>query len=92
MHVLPTVQKPSSVDEGEFSTLQVVRDSLANAVEELYKDFNAFDLLKTGKKTEAAYDLIVQIEAKKAAYDILTPLLETITSTMEGINAKYRQR
>lgn len=91
-HVLPTTQQPSSVDEGEFSTLKVVRDTLAEGVEGLYKDFNAFDLLKTGKKTEAAYDLIVQIESKKIAYDILAPLLETVVSTMESINAKYRQR
>lgn len=91
-HVLPTMQKPSSVDEGEFSTLLSVRNQLAEGVEGLYKDFNAFDLLKADSKQKAAYDLIVQIEAKKAAYDILAPLLESVTSSIESINAKYRQR
>lgn len=89
---LPGVAQVSSADEREFSTLKNVRDAIAGSVEDLYKDFNAFDVTKAENEDEAIKALLYQIKGKQEAYTILSEALEVIDQTMQTINLKYQQR
>lgn len=92
---LPGRDQPSSADEREFSTLKAVREQIARRIEGLYKDFNAFDILKlleSPKIEDAQRKLLVQVMGKQEAYDILAEALEVIDTTMQTINIKYREK
>lgn len=82
----------SADDENQFSTLVLARDELATSIEGLYKDFNAFSVLKDTDITIARDNLLRQIEAKQIAYDILVPILDTLDSTILAINEKWKSR
>lgn len=78
-------QEVSSTDINDFSTLAAVRNDLADSINGLDK-WHAFDL-KADEMTVKQ-----QIKAHQLAYDILSPLLETIDSTLLGINQRFKQR
>lgn len=88
--VAVTKSQPSITDEAQYSTLIAVRNDIAMALEDLYKDFNAFDVFKDDVTEEAKEKMLRQIAGKQEAYNILFPVLETIDSTMLQINAKYK--
>lgn len=89
---MPQPQPTSSEDERTFSTLKEVRRLLAESVEGLYKDFNAFQVDKNLPRKEALQVLQRQIDGKQEAYDILAPLLESVDSVLDQINLKYKER
>lgn len=89
---LPQAAEVSSADEREFSTLKQVHSFLNNSLENLYRDFNAFHVDESLPLDEALKVLQRRIDGKKEAYDILAPIVETINSTIEHINQKYRER
>lgn len=72
-------------DDANQDTLKVVLEALEQAMEALYKDFNAFDVLEGKSKKEAAEALLRSIEAKQLAFDILTPLYETVKSAIHHV-------
>lgn len=86
------VPTPTSVDEQDFSTLKIVRGILSEAVNGLYKDFNAFDILKDQTPETAARNLLRQVEAKQIAYDTLSPLLDAVDTAMKNVDNNYKER
>lgn len=81
----PTVAKSIVVNESEYSSLKTVRKLLAQAVDDLSKNFNAFDILKKEDTTVAAVDLLRQVEVNQAVYNILVPLLDTVDSAITSV-------
>lgn len=79
-------------DEQDYSTLRLVREEIANCLEGLYKDFNAFDVLKKQPVADAAVDLVRQVEVNQAVYGVLSPLLQAIDSKLQLIDGKYREK
>lgn len=84
--------QPVTSDEQDYSTLRSVRAVIADALEGLYKDFNAFDVLKRESVETAAIDLLRQVEVNQAVYGVLAPLLEAIDSKLQLIDSKYREK
>lgn len=79
-------------NEVDYSTLKIVRDLLAEAVALLSpQDFNTFELLKDKPRSEAAENLLRQIEVKQGVYDIVNPLLIAVNEAMRGVDSKYKQ-
>lgn len=83
--------EPASQNEQEFSTLKVVRTALADGVDSLSKDFNAFTILTDKDQETAAKNLLMQVAAKQIAYDILNPLLTAVDEAMRLVNDKYKE-
>jgi L-lysine 2,3-aminomutase len=81
----------SSTDENEFSTLRQTRDEFAEALSSLYT-FNAFEVDKSKTPTERAKVLLHEVEINQGVYAILMPLFESLDSTVNGINQKYREQ
>lgn len=81
---LPPRDAATDNDDQDFSTLLEVQKVFHEAVNALYKDFNAFDLSKNVPKLE------VQIAAKQIAFDILNPLKDTIDSAIQKVEQKRR--
>lgn len=82
--------KTPTEDEAHYSTLASIKRLFGVAIADLYKDFNAFDLLKNEDKNQASLNLLRQIEAKQEAYGILKPLFDTLTSAVDAVDEKYR--
>jgi len=82
----------SSDDERDLSTLKVVKKLLAESIDSLGKDFNAFELLKNKSNKVALESLYREIQGRQIAYDILVPLFETIDKTIEQVDKKYRSK
>lgn len=90
--VMAADQGQTTEDEVNYDTLKAVRDVLQKGVDDLYKDFNAFTLLKEGSIEAASIDLLRQIAGKQEAYDILAPVLEAVVAAMRLVDEKYKQR
>lgn len=88
----PQPTKVVTKDEEDYSTLRAVRNTLAEAIEGLYKDFNAFEVLGTDVTRDAKDKMLRSIESKKMVYDILAPLLETIDGAIQGVDSKYKEQ
>lgn len=84
----PTVTQ----DEEDVSTLRVVRANLAESIEGLYKDFNAFELLKGATTARKKEELLYQIAIKQGVYEILAPLFDQVDSSIKSTTAKYKQK
>lgn len=78
-------------DEENYDTLKAIYLVLAESVEALYKDFNAFKLPEGVPKTTALYNLMVQIDGKQQAYDILAPLAESAKQALDLVDNKYKE-
>lgn len=88
-----TAQSPSTTaNETNYDTLKIVRELLADSLEDLYKNFNAFDVLKSETKDKAVDNLLRQIEGKQIAYDILSPVLEGVDNAIKVVDDKYKAR
>lgn len=81
-----------SSNEVDYSTLKIVRDLLAEAVNGLSKDFNAFEVLKDKPENAAAKNILRQIEIKQGVYEIVFPLLTAVNEAMRGVDERYRQK
>jgi hypothetical protein len=92
MTAVTTPTPVSSTNEANYDTLQIVSKLLTDSMNGLYKDFNAFDILKEGDTFAAAGNLLRQVEAKQMAYDILSPALEAVDNAIKLIDQKYKQR
>jgi hypothetical protein len=82
----------SSTNEANYDTLQIVRDQLRDAVNNLYKDFNAFNVSPEKTEEEAAKIMLRQVTAKQMAFDILSPVLEAVDNAVKLVDDKYKQR
>lgn len=82
----------SSTNEANYDTLQIARKLLQDGIDGLYKDFNAFDILKAEDKEKASANLLRQVEAKQMAFDILSPVLEAVDNAVKLVDEKYKQR
>lgn len=88
---------PSVVTKNEenYDTLKIVSSIISERLENLYKDFNAFEVLSIkagGPRTMALEELLLQIESKKIAYDILTEAYQAVETAIQGANKNYNQR
>lgn len=81
----------SSTDENEYSTLLQVRNDFGEAITAL-SSFTTFDIDKSKPPTERAKILLHDVEVNQAAYAILYPLFDTLNSTVNSINQKYREK
>lgn len=81
-----------SANEEDYSTAVAVRDILKEALTGLFKDFNAFDILKDEGREKAADNLLRQVEAKQMAFDILSPTFEAIDNAVKAVDEKWKQR
>lgn len=92
MSVVPKGKLPivTTSNEQDYSTLKIVRAQFESSLEELYANFNAFDVLIHANPDEAAKNLLRQVEAKQIAYDILSPLLDAMVTAIDGLENKYK--
>lgn len=81
----------SSTDENEFSTLVKVTQDFAEQLEMLHH-FNAFEIGKDKLPASRAKILLHEVEVNQAVYAVLLPIFETLNSTVNDINQKYRER
>lgn len=88
--VLPTQAEESTQDEANFDTLKKVQSDFRAAIDSLHKDFNAFDIHKDDTDEVAKNKLLRDIDGRQIAYDILSPLLETLDNTVNGVESKYK--
>lgn len=88
-HVSPAAAAPDKDDE-DFSSLREVQKLLKESIEALYKDFNAFSVLREGGDKEAMESLVRQVAGKKEAYEILVPLESMIDSAIESVRERRR--
>ena len=88
----PDASQASSRDEDNYDTLKLIQKGLVDAIDGLYKDFNAFEVLKDADNRTASQALMRNIAAKQEAYDILVPLLESVNSAVNSVDNKYKKR
>jgi hypothetical protein len=88
----PTPTRVVTADEENYNTLKAVMKMMQTAVDALYKDFNAFTLLKGATRTEARDHLVAQIEANQIAFGIVSPLLESIRDAIKVVDDKYKEQ
>jgi hypothetical protein len=81
----------SSTDEHDFSTLLQVRNDFAAEIAKLH-DFNAFEFGKDMLPADRAKKLLHEVEVNQAVYAILAPFFETLDSTIQDINSRYKER
>lgn len=83
---------PFTKDEQEYDTLQIVRKIFGEAIDGLYKEFNAFDVLSDGTDQEVRDKMMRQIAGNQIAYDILSPLKERMDNAIIKVDENYKQR
>lgn len=79
----------TSADQDNYDTLRMIGGIFADAINGLYKEFNAFDILSDGTDEEKRDKLMRQIAGNQIAYDILAPLLERINSAVQTVNDRF---
>lgn len=65
---------------------------MASALDGLYKEFNAFDVLKDGTTEEVKDKMLRQIAGNQTAYDIIAPLLEAVQTAIHGADNRHIER
>lgn len=86
----PTV--PYTQDEQHYNTLRMVQSIFAEAIEGLYKEFNAFDVLGDGANEAVRDKMMRQVAGNQIAYDILSPLKERLDSALATVDDNFKQR
>ena len=81
-----------SSDEADYNTLKNVRVLFADTINNLSKDFNAFDVLSEGTNQAKIETMMRNIAGKQIAYDILAPLLERLDSALMRADNNAKQR
>lgn len=77
---MSTPDNSTDNDDEDFSTIVNVKKILDKSIEGLYKDFNAFSLVKDSKLSTDE-----QIAARQIAYDILVPVQSMIDSATQSV-------
>lgn len=85
-------QTPFTQDEAQYNTLVMVRNIFGEAIDGLYKEFNAFDVLSDGTDQEKIDKMMRQIAGNQIAYDILSPLKERLDNAITTADDNYKQR
>jgi hypothetical protein len=86
-------QKPEfTKDEANYDTLVMVVKIFNEAIEGLYKEFNAFDVLKAGTDQEVIEEMMRKIAGNQVAYDILSPLKERLDSAILTADQNHVRR
>ena len=67
-------------DEGDYRTLIEVQKILTQGIANLAKDFNAFDLAKTGE-----INLTAQIMGRQVASEFLEPIKDMVDSAIKAV-------
>lgn len=75
----PSPDPVAENDEDDYTTLKEVKKILDDGIDNLSKDFNAFDLAKDAAKLEA------QVAGRQVAYDILVPLQSMVDSAIKAV-------
>ncbi len=83
---------PYTQDEQDYNTLKFVQNILAETIDGLYKEFNAFDVLSDGTDTEKRDKMMRQIAGNQIAYDILSPVKERIDNAITTADSNFNQR
>lgn len=65
---------------------------MSSALDGLYKEFNAFDVLKDGTTEEVKDKMMRQIAGNQVAYDIIAPLLDAVTTAIHGADNRHIER
>lgn len=74
-------------DEQQYDSLKEAQELLSESIKDLYKDFNAFDVLKTDNP-QIAENFIREVAGKQEAYNILMPILQSLNSIVDKIEKK----
>ncbi len=76
--------KPSTRDEGDFSTLKLVRDQIESYLYDLKHDFMVLDV---GAQDPDVVDrsLQVQIKARQEIVTLLSPLVQALNSSIANV-------
>lgn len=91
--VTPTAAAtPYTRDEQDYNTLKFVQGLFADALEGLYREFNAFDVLGDGSDMVVRDKMMRQIAGNRTAYDILSPLKERIDNAIATADNNFNQR
>lgn len=91
--VTPTAAStPYTQDEQDYNTLKFVQNIFAEALDSLYKEFNAFDVLGDGNNEAVRDKMMRQIAGNQIAYDVLSPLKERIDNAIVKADETYKQR
>lgn len=87
---LPEDVEPSSQDEEDYSTLQIVRNELRRQLDTLGTDFNSFNVLESVDPAIAAADLLVQVKVKKEIHSFLMELIGVLDGSLSTVDAKSK--
>lgn len=89
---LPGEAQVDSKDEENYDTLRIVQTALAESIEDLSKNFNAFDIDEKDLPADRAKKLLHDIETKQGVYDIVSPLLEIVNNAVRAVDNKYKDK
>ena len=78
------VEKPSSKDELDYSTLFSIRDEVAQYMADLRSDFNAFELDDMRDPDLSAKKFLIDVRVNKEVYRVLSTLILKINSAVKG--------
>lgn len=78
-------------DEVDYNTLKEVRGILKASIDELYKDFNAFQPNKDDLPFDRIKKLLHEIESKQMAYNILAPIYDSIITAMKTVDDNFKE-
>lgn len=82
-------KEKTSKDEVDISTLVEVDRKLDNALYNMFKDFNSFDLISEGSENATAKNLLYQVKSRQMAFEIIKPLSEEIKQAIINVKSKY---
>lgn len=83
--------KDSIEDEQHHSTLLVVFKMLDEAVEGLYKEFNAFTIRGGDGHLISPQQILTEIDGNQKAYDIVAPLRDTVRDAIAKVDNRYKE-
>lgn len=83
---------PVTTNEQNYDTLKAVRSLMASALDGLYKEFNAFDVLGDGTDEAIKDKMVRKIAGNQTAYDIIAPLLDAVDTAIQGADNNFLER
>lgn len=83
--------KQVTSDEVNYNTLKAVKKVLAEALNDLNKNFNAFSINKEDLPSDRARKLLHQVEVNQDVYDIVAPLYDSVVAAIDIVDNKFRE-
>lgn len=80
------VDRPSSKDEADYSTLSALKMELESYMIDLRSDFNAFDILTCPSPEDQAQQLLLEVRVNQEVYSVLSNLLAKANAAINGID------